>query len=80
MWIKREGCEAVNLEFVQSIEKKHRAKNENYSELFWIKFYQIHHNSCTYYFDNKKDWDNFHDNLLSIIGAIEISINKDPLP
>jgi hypothetical protein len=43
------------------------------------KIYQTHGNPCVYYFENQKDLDNFHANLMNHIDAVEISINKDPL-
>jgi len=70
MWIKRKGCEAVNLEYVQSIDTNVNDKS------FCIKFYEIGDNVVTYYFATEKEFNEYYEALMDKIEAEEIVISS----
>jgi hypothetical protein len=72
MWLKRENYETVNMDYVQSIQKRLN-KDE---DLYYIRFYQIHSNQCDYDFESEEERDEYYEALLNMIEAKEVSLLK----
>ena len=79
MWIKKEGCETVNLDFVQSIKKVTPDNNsgdddEDYD--FCVKFYLRDDSYVLFPFDKEKHLDEYFEALMKLIGAEEVLLLK----
>ena len=72
MWIKREDCEAVNLKYVQSIEKTENDEIDAY----YIKFYQRGNNEVLYPFDDVEKRNEYYDALMNLIKSQEVPLLK----
>lgn len=68
MWIRRKGCESVNIDYVQSIEKIDDREKSEYA----ISFYQLHKNEVYFAFDTKTELDEYYEALMFQLSAIEI--------
>lgn len=74
MWIRYKNYGPINFDYVQSIYK-YLSKNEE-EERHYIKFYQLGDNYVIYYFETKKEIDEFYDALLKLINAEEVPLLK----
>lgn len=74
MWIKYKEYETVNTEFVQSI-KRVTPENCDGDEIsdYCIVFYQRDENVVEFGFENERDLNIYHDKLLDVLGAIDIT-------
>lgn len=74
MWIKRKGCETVNLDFVQSIKKC--TPDEYDTDEYSILFYQRGDNEVEFFFDSEDELNDYYDALMNFIEAQEIPTLK----
>ena len=72
MWIKRKESDSVNLDFVRYIQKI-IIENTEYGSSYRIEF-RYNHKSTDYYFETKKECEDYYDALMNFIGAQEIPV------
>lgn len=68
MWIKKEGCDAVNLDRIENIAC------QSYSGMYYIGFYGAGLSvKVSYGFNTKEERDTYYNVLMELVSAQEIN-------